>query len=49
VEIVRFQVQGVGVRKQAGELLGDGFPVFLGDADVNGHGMSPVFDLGMKS
>jgi hypothetical protein len=37
VEIVGLQVKGIGVREEAGELFRDGFPILLGDTDVNGH------------
>ncbi len=39
VEVVGLQVQGVGVRQQAGQAFGDGCAVLFGDADIDLHGV----------
>ncbi|MOA30430.1 hypothetical protein D3C78_1515210 [compost metagenome] len=39
VEVVGFQIQGVGVREQAGQAFGNGGAVLFVDADVDFHAL----------
>jgi len=51
MEIVRLQVQRIGVREELGQMLRDRFAVFLGDTDIDGHVATLLgfFFLGAKS